>query len=233
MNRKLPWGHTFDPQNTYRAQSEGAIDNRMRFMAYCINNNMIIMNTQFQKQESRLATYAEPVIQGPPYTSGRYEMIDYILTTNRWKNTIGDVEADPDADIDTRHRPLKARTTIKLKHEFKKEKPIHSRPQYEKCNEIQRGEYNHQLEKTMPETWTYTDLVQEIPTVAENCIPSKQKKSKQDFITKETERKLQRRRMLRKQGVLDETMEKDLDKDIRKSLKQDKKYISRTLYRQN
>ncbi len=41
--------------------------------------------------------------------------MQYILTTERWKNSVKDAEADPTANIDTRHHPVKARITIKLK----------------------------------------------------------------------------------------------------------------------
>ena len=80
---------TFDKENNkLEGQSEGAADNRQRFIAYSNAMEMKVMNTQFQKEDKKLVTYMEMGVKGGPYERGRYEMIDYILTGERWKNTI-------------------------------------------------------------------------------------------------------------------------------------------------
>lgn len=41
--------------------------------------------------------------------------MDYIISPNRWKNAITDVEADPEPNIYTDHFPLIAKVRVKLK----------------------------------------------------------------------------------------------------------------------
>ena len=77
------------------------------------------MNTYFYKEDKHLCTYKDIGIKGPPYKRHRYETLDYISTTNNWKNTIKDIQADPEANIDTRHHPLTAKVHIKIKQNTK------------------------------------------------------------------------------------------------------------------
>ena len=109
--------HTFDNLSIrLERQSDGAVDNRSRFLAYCANHDLKMMNTFFDKPDCKLLTYEEPGTKGPPYNRYRYETLDYILTSNRWKNIVTDCEADIDADVDTRHKPVWATIRIKFKH---------------------------------------------------------------------------------------------------------------------
>ena len=113
--------HTFDAnRNKLDGQSEGAAENRSKFLAYCLNNKLNIANTFFQKSDLKVLTYAEPGVHGQPYTRGRYETLDYILVTNRWKNTVLDCESHLEAGINTRHAPLWAKIRIKLKRYYER-----------------------------------------------------------------------------------------------------------------
>ena len=61
------------------------------------------MNTFFlkKKQNHKLSTFVSPsnTRRGPPLRD-RYDMIDYFLTTNRWKNSVKNVGNDANADIE-------------------------------------------------------------------------------------------------------------------------------------
>ena len=111
--------HTFDKHNdkNLTGQSKGGIDNRQRFLAFCQVHTLKIMNTCFYKEDKYLCTYKDVGIKGPPYKRHNYETFDYFLTTNKWKNIIKDLQADPEANVDTRHHPLTAKIHIKLKVE--------------------------------------------------------------------------------------------------------------------
>ena len=88
--------HTFDPTNNLlHMQSDNTADNRNIFIAFCTAYNFRIINTMFPKPEQYKYTYAEPEAKGEPYKRHRYEMLDYVLTTNEWKNTIRNTRTDP------------------------------------------------------------------------------------------------------------------------------------------
>eukprot|EP00973_Karenia_brevis_P086218 11957822-Karenia_brevis.AAC.1 len=99
------------------------------------------MNTHFDKPEEKLSTYAEMGVKGPPYTRERYEMIDYILTINRWKNTIKDVESDHTHNIGTRHATVWARLEIELSQP-KQVVERKSVQRYNQCTPAERAIYN-------------------------------------------------------------------------------------------
>ncbi len=113
--------YTFEPETAEKPheRSQMVTENREKIITLCQTHKLRIMNTMFKKQKEKLATYRNvgtpiwwEVKRGHPYG---YEQMDYILTTERWKNTIKDVEADPKPNIDTRHYPVKAIIRIKLK----------------------------------------------------------------------------------------------------------------------
>ena len=70
---------------------------------------MKIMNTMLQKQEMYKITYKEKKQHtgGPPFARPTYEVLDYVLSAQRWKNSIQDIESDPYPNIYTDHYPLK------------------------------------------------------------------------------------------------------------------------------
>ena len=73
---------TFDKTNIRLAsQTERAIDNRARYLTYCMNHNLKVVNNLFQKPDKQLLSYEEPGTRGPPYTRGRYEILENTMTT--------------------------------------------------------------------------------------------------------------------------------------------------------
>ncbi len=113
--------YTFEPETAERPHLRSTMvnENREKLITLCQTHKLRVMSTMFKKQKEKLATYRNvgtpiwwEVKRGHPYG---YEQMDYILTTERWKNTVKDVEADPKPNIETRHYPVKARIRIKLK----------------------------------------------------------------------------------------------------------------------
>ena len=82
----------------------------------------LAMNTLHDKPNEKLITYHAPSSElGPPYERGKYETLDYCVTTERWKNTVQDVESDMKANITSDHYPLWWKTRLKLSRKTNKE----------------------------------------------------------------------------------------------------------------
>ena len=80
---------------------------------FCEGNELKAMNTFFQKTDEKLITYRAPGVHTrEPWTRGRFETLDFVITADRWKNTVKNVEADHTANIHTDHFPLT--TTINI-----------------------------------------------------------------------------------------------------------------------
>ena len=79
------------------------------------------MNTHLKKQPDRLITFKldKAIGTAASWTKGRYDTIDYIITTQRWNNSIKDVYSDVWADIFSDHYPLIAKIQIHMKAELK------------------------------------------------------------------------------------------------------------------
>ncbi len=95
------------------------------------------MNTYFRKPEQPIITYKDNKAHpgGPPYTRECFEMIDYVIIPNRWKNSIKHVESDIHANINTDHFPIKVKIIIDLKAKYVKDKTTY---EYDECLEYQQ-----------------------------------------------------------------------------------------------
>ena len=56
------------------------------------------MNTRFEKQSKAYCTFHEPKAKGfkAPWGPKNYKMLDLLLCSHRWKNSVKDVESRPD-----------------------------------------------------------------------------------------------------------------------------------------
>ncbi len=142
--------YTFEPETASSNRSDMVQRNRTRLIELCQTHGLRLMNTMFKKEEDKLATYAEvgtptwwPKTRGYPYG---YEQIDYIMTTERWKNSIKNVEADPNANITTRHRPVKAKVKIKLKAIRTSNK---KRKKYRELEDEENEQWNYELNRVV------------------------------------------------------------------------------------
>ena len=135
---ETPFGkYTFGNNNIrFERQSDGAEDNRSRFLTYCINNHLKVMNTMLDKPEEKRLNFAEMGVAGPPYTRHRHEMIDFIQTSDRWKNTVKNCESDI-TYIETMRKPVWAGVRIKHKHEFKAQTKT-DKVRYDICQKQER-----------------------------------------------------------------------------------------------
>ncbi|CAH2107939.1 unnamed protein product [Euphydryas editha] len=79
-----------------------------RFLDFCIDRKLSILNTFFQHHPRRLYTWKSP---GDKYRN----QIDYVLINTRWKTSITNVKTFPGAECGSDHNLLVAKLNIRLK----------------------------------------------------------------------------------------------------------------------
>ena len=79
-----------------------------RFIEFCNENNMVIMNTWFQQPLRRLYTWKS---RGDISRN----QIEYIMINQRFRNCVKQARTYPQADINSDHNPLTIKFKVKLK----------------------------------------------------------------------------------------------------------------------
>ncbi|RUS89973.1 hypothetical protein EGW08_002240 [Elysia chlorotica] len=79
-----------------------------RLIHFCVENDLMIANTFFQKPLRKLYTWKNP-------GDWRRNQIDYILVRKRFRNSIKTCQTYPGADINSDHNPVTAKIKMKLK----------------------------------------------------------------------------------------------------------------------
>ena len=90
---------------------------RQRLTKFCQENALVIANTQFQQHKRRLYTWTSP--------DGQHRnQIDYILCSQRWRNSLQSAKTRPGADCGSDHELLIAKFRLKLKKVEKTTRPF-------------------------------------------------------------------------------------------------------------
>ena len=79
-----------------------------RLIEFCQENTLVIANTHFQQHKRRLYTWTSPDGQHRNQT-------DYILCSQRWRNSIQSAKTRPGADCGSDHELLIVKFKLKLK----------------------------------------------------------------------------------------------------------------------
>ena len=88
-----------------------------RLIEFCQEIALVITNTLFQQHKRRLYTWTSP--------DGQHQnQIDYILCSQRWRNSIQSAKTRPGADCCSVHEFLIAKFTLKLKKVGKTTRPF-------------------------------------------------------------------------------------------------------------
>ena len=88
-----------------------------RLIDFCQENTLVIANTLFQQHKRRLYTWTLP--------DGQHQNhIDYILCSQRWRNSIQSTKTGPGADCGSDHELLIAKFILKLKKVRKTTRPF-------------------------------------------------------------------------------------------------------------
>ena len=81
-----------------------------RLIEFCQENALVIANTLFQQHKRRIYTWTSP--------DGQYRnQTDYILCSQKWRNSIQSAKTRPGADCSSDHELLIAKFRLKLKKE--------------------------------------------------------------------------------------------------------------------
>jgi len=88
-----------------------------RLKEFCLKNTLVIANTLFQQLKRQLYTWTS--------ANGQYQnQIDYILYSQRWRNSIQSVKTKPGANCGLDHELLIAKFRLKLKKVEKTTRPF-------------------------------------------------------------------------------------------------------------
>ena len=90
-----------------------------RLLQFCEEHNLVVTNTLFQQPPRRLYTWKSPgdIVRN---------QIDYILVSQRYRNSLKQVKTYPGADVNSDHNPVIAKMEIKLKNlrQFKRKEQL-------------------------------------------------------------------------------------------------------------
>ena len=79
-----------------------------RLIEYCQENALVIANTIFQQHKRRLYTWTSP--------DGQHQnQVDYILCSQRWRNSMQSAKTRPGAGCGSDHELLSAKFRLKLR----------------------------------------------------------------------------------------------------------------------
>jgi len=140
--------HIYNPLNLeIDSLSNGQKENRELLMEFCLENNLIISNTWFQKSQKELATFHTPHVENFHFAGenhAQFAQFDLVLTPNKLKNSIHDINAKIGEAFESDHKLVMADITIKLakNHHQKHEKT----ERYRKPNNDQLREYNKSIQ---------------------------------------------------------------------------------------
>ena len=88
-----------------------------RLIEFCQENALVVANTLFQQHKRRLYTWTSP--------DGQHRnQIDYILCSQRWRNSIQSPKSRPEADCGSDHELLITKFRLKLKKVGKTARPF-------------------------------------------------------------------------------------------------------------
>ena len=156
---------------------------------------MVIANTLFQQHKRRFYTWTSP--------DGQYrDQINYILCSQRWRNSIDLAKTRPGADCGSDHELLITKFRLKLKKVGKTTRPFRydlNQIPYDYTVEVRNRFKGLDLIDRMPdELWTEVcDIVQETGI---KTIPKKKKCKKAKWLFEEALQGAMKRRQVKSKG---------------------------------
>ena len=195
-------------------------------LEFCRSNNLVIANTLFEHHPRHLYTWISP---------GRKtrNQIDYVIINQKWKASLKNAKTRPGADCNSDHQLLIVDMQFRLKKLPVSETPL--KLDYNSIDEAYRVKISNSFEallvaeeeKSPNELWE--DGKKIILSVAKSNIPKKKKKKKQ-WISNETLREVEKRRLLKVKGInneVDKAKYRIQNATIQKMMRKDKdKFIN-------
>ena len=118
--------HVFGRGLTYLQQmNDATFENRSMFVEFCIDNDLWVANSFFQKPPSSQITFREAgVDHAPPWTPEKFAQLDFIIAPQRWKNCVKDAASQSTFCFDSDHYLVVARIEVKLKIPEARKRPV-------------------------------------------------------------------------------------------------------------
>ena len=125
------------------------------------------------------------VTRDAPIQRGTHEQIDFIVTPNRWKNSIKDVTGHHTANINSDHYPIVARINVRLKAIQNRNR---ARAKYGECDNAQKEHINKLLHEERRSNSNDGKLYMSIlANIAKDNLPKLPSKERKTKFSKETE----------------------------------------------
>ena len=186
---------------------------------FCRSNNLVIATTLYEHHPRHLYTWISP-------DRKTRNQIDYIIINQKWKASLKNAKTRPGADCNSDHQLLIVDMQFRLKKLPVSETPL--KLDYNSIDEAYRVKISNSFEallvaeeeKSPNEHWE--DGKKIILSVAKSNIPKKKKKQ---WISNETLREVEKRRLLKGKGInnkVDEAKYRIQNATIQKMMRKDK-----------
>ncbi|KAI5738445.1 hypothetical protein M8J77_007179 [Diaphorina citri] len=166
-----------------------------RLIGFCEQFGLWISNTWFQQHKRRLYTWRNP-------GDSRRFQIDYILTNQRYKNSIVKVRTYPGADIFSDHNLLVAEVRTKLKRMQRRNKV--KKWDTSKLKTSEGGVFAEKVEEELKKNAVNVNIKEEWNTIKssiknalEKSVGKEARTPRKEWITREMMEKMEKRRQLK------------------------------------
>ena len=207
--------------------SEAQLDNRSRFVEFCLRHRLVVKNTCFQKTDADLVTHRSVGSNTwqPPWLLHKFGQIDFVLVNDQWKNAVYNVFSTSVHTIHTDHKMLVSDVKFKLKSPQKKTTQRHIRFLRPAPQDILA--FNQQMaEKAAAHTPDHEDgfsmdqLNSLLLDSSKHTLPIRPVQQRKDYISAETWQLLEQKWDALQRHYQDRANE--LNKEITKKVSQEK-----------
>jgi len=214
--------HVFGRGLAYIQQmSDPTAENRRFFTEFCIEHDLLVSNTFFQKPAQQQITFREAgADHAPPWSPDKFAQLDFFLAPQRWRNCVQDVASQSHCFIDSDHYLIVARVQIKLK---KPQPKAVQRYKFRVPDVGQINSYNqyisHCLSQKPDNTMSdFLNAMKDASNTKFDPIPLTQRRS---YISQHTWDLIQQRQAAH--AAHDNTTTKELTAKIKREAKKDRK----------
>nr|ADI61821.1 endonuclease-reverse transcriptase [Bombyx mori] len=197
-------------------------DRGERFLEFCVEKDLTILNTCFQHHARRLYTWKSP---GDRFRN----QINYILINSRWRSTVSNVKTYPGADCGSDHVLLVANFRLRLKAQKRKMQFIDPDKQDSFRNALEK-----QLLGTTPPASESAEglwqrLKSSIASAVSETVPKQAKQKRSMWISNDTWELIERRRTCTGSDKIENY--NALSKDIKQRCRRDKNIFIENIYK--
>ena len=175
--------------------TEETLLNQDLFTSFLQATDYSVANTRFQKQPQDLATFTDPI-------SKQDIQMDFILVSNKWKNSIREIHTVSKHKLDTDHNPLIGRINTKFsssaKHFRASEKPPYLLAP--SAEHLQKALLEFKQLQEDSQSVSYETWMQNWIKAARNNFPLKPKEVFKSWISPETTQLMDQRTLAAARG---------------------------------